>query len=363
MGFCLLRRDGDAVALIDATLFSTRAEALAEISRLSAGDGIDADEVFLVDIDAAMPVLIVPQPATAQARHATAEETPHAPEETRDPTLASESTTPASVLAVETAIAEAVLAGSDAPDGEAEVPQAPEEPPDEEQVPEGDLSIAEDETSEEVADDAGAEAPEDTEAATVGAPQSWPWDVQVPIAEEAVLVVEESVEIATVPSADLSESPHEVDEAAESLPAGTAPVSEDREVSEDEPASDEVEPEPEPEEIPDEVEPEPEPEVSYSDDEPLPDEVSGLLADLEELVPAVSVASAVKEATLAKRSEPVSGSLDPEPALPEESPRAYEAGSSDITELTCEDCIYLNTCPKKDESDPSSCGSFQWKSV
>jgi hypothetical protein len=363
MSFCLLRRDGDAVALIAATLFSTRAEALAEISRLSAGDGIDADEVFLVDIDAAMPVLIVPQPATAEAPHATAEETLHAPEETSDATAASESTTPASVLEVETAIAEAVLAGSEAPETEAEVPQAPEEASDEEQVPAADLSIAEDETPEEPSDDAGAEAPEETEAATAGAPQSWPWDVQVPIEEETLLVVEESVEIATVPSADLSEPPQEVDEAAESLPIDTGPASEDREFSEDEPTSDEVEPEAEPEEIPDEVEPEPELEVADSDDVPLPDEVSGLLADLEELVPAVSVASAAREAAPTKRSEPASGSLDPEPALPEEPPRAYEAGSSDITELTCEDCIYLNTCPKKDESDPSSCGSFQWKSI
>ncbi len=42
----------------------------------------------------------------------------------------------------------------------------------------------------------------------------------------------------------------------------------------------------------------------------------------------------------------------------------FEGGDSDIADLTCEDCVYMNTCPKieKGESDPASCGSFQWKS-
>jgi hypothetical protein len=30
---------------------------------------------------------------------------------------------------------------------------------------------------------------------------------------------------------------------------------------------------------------------------------------------------------------------------------------------TCEDCVYVGTCPKANEDSPATCGSFQWKSV
>lgn len=29
-------------------------------------------------------------------------------------------------------------------------------------------------------------------------------------------------------------------------------------------------------------------------------------------------------------------------------------------EMTCEDCVYVRTCPNKDQRDPKTCGSFQW---
>lgn len=29
--------------------------------------------------------------------------------------------------------------------------------------------------------------------------------------------------------------------------------------------------------------------------------------------------------------------------------------------MTCEDCVYVRTCPNRDQRDPKSCGSFQWK--
>jgi len=363
MGFCLLRRDGDAVALIAATVFATRAEALAEVSRLSAGDGIDADEVFVLDIDAAMPVLIVAQPAAAEAPQAASEEAVAAAEEPGDTTLTADSTAPASVLEVEAAIAEAVLAGSEASDADVEEPHAVEESSEEPASPVEDLPIAEDATTEEPSADVEADVPEPAEAASSSAPQSWPWDAQVSAAEEAQVIVEENVEIEPVLAADVPEVSDEQDDADEALPTESDTSSQEAEVVQNEPVPDEEDLQPETEEIPDEVEPEPEPEPADSHEAPLPDEVSGLLADLEELVPAVSVASAAKGTATMQSSERASGSLDPEPVLPEEPPKAYAAGGSDITELTCEDCIYLNTCPKKDESDPSSCGSFQWKSI
>ena len=55
----------------------------------------------------------------------------------------------------------------------------------------------------------------------------------------------------------------------------------------------------------------------------------------------------------------------PEPAgdpAPAEA-KAYEPGELDISAYTCDDCVYLGTCPKYHQDGPSTCGSFQWKSV
>lgn len=41
---------------------------------------------------------------------------------------------------------------------------------------------------------------------------------------------------------------------------------------------------------------------------------------------------------------------------------AYEpVRELDLGDYTCEDCIYINTCPKVGQSTPAECGSFQWK--
>jgi len=42
---------------------------------------------------------------------------------------------------------------------------------------------------------------------------------------------------------------------------------------------------------------------------------------------------------------------------------ASGAPGSDLADLTCDDCVYVNTCPNKEELDPSKCGNFQWRSV
>lgn len=43
--------------------------------------------------------------------------------------------------------------------------------------------------------------------------------------------------------------------------------------------------------------------------------------------------------------------------------KAYEPGGMDIATYTCEDCVYVDTCPKAKQDGPATCGSFQWKSV
>ncbi|HET6351167.1 MAG TPA: hypothetical protein VFG89_03425 [Coriobacteriia bacterium] len=39
----------------------------------------------------------------------------------------------------------------------------------------------------------------------------------------------------------------------------------------------------------------------------------------------------------------------------------YTPDSEGVADLTCHDCVWVDTCPNKDQRDPASCGSFQWK--
>lgn len=42
---------------------------------------------------------------------------------------------------------------------------------------------------------------------------------------------------------------------------------------------------------------------------------------------------------------------------------AYEPGGDlDLSHYTCDDCVYVNTCPKVGQLTPQECGSFQWRS-
>jgi hypothetical protein len=41
----------------------------------------------------------------------------------------------------------------------------------------------------------------------------------------------------------------------------------------------------------------------------------------------------------------------------------YEGGADlDLGTYTCDDCVYSNTCPKVGQATPADCGSFQWRS-
>ena len=64
-----------------------------------------------------------------------------------------------------------------------------------------------------------------------------------------------------------------------------------------------------------------------------------------------------------------SASVEPMPSAsvePQEEPtppaKAYEPGPVSLDEYTCEDCVYVDTCPKKEESAPADCGLFDWRS-
>lgn len=43
--------------------------------------------------------------------------------------------------------------------------------------------------------------------------------------------------------------------------------------------------------------------------------------------------------------------------------RGYEPAALDMGQYTCDECVYVATCPKHHQDSPSTCGSFQWKSV
>jgi hypothetical protein len=53
------------------------------------------------------------------------------------------------------------------------------------------------------------------------------------------------------------------------------------------------------------------------------------------------------------------GALDAEKGETPEAPVTPEGSSAD--QLSCDDCVYFQTCPNKEDREPASCGSFQWK--
>ena len=72
--------------------------------------------------------------------------------------------------------------------------------------------------------------------------------------------------------------------------------------------------------------------------------------------------AAVAEAEVIVEAEAVVAAMEVEDAGVADTP-GYEAGDCDLSELTCTDCVYVNTCPNREERTPATCGSFQWTSV
>jgi len=50
-----------------------------------------------------------------------------------------------------------------------------------------------------------------------------------------------------------------------------------------------------------------------------------------------------------------------EEAGPTVSEPVDETASSPMDDYVCEDCVYVETCPNKDQRLPKDCVSFQWK--
>ncbi len=368
MAFILLSRDGSEVRLLDPAVFETRQQALSAIARN--GSLADTEEVFVVDLDAATPVLIVPQ-------HTPASLEPEAPAEVApEPDAAAGAWETPEPVVVEPVDVEPAAVPVDEPEAEPviEIDEPEVEPVIEIDEPEVEIEPEPEAENDDLADairraagaleSTGIVAPESVPAAPVAldeaptaepspvppaeqvteqAPASWPWDM----------------------STDATPEP------------APAPESEDLDAPDEEsfePVSAEVE-EPAPVYVPDPFE-EPARDVedlvhgdggdetialsrpvimgAYSStDGPVAERIEAPTDDAEEPTGLLDDLQDIAERTA---DDPVS----------EEEPSesgAYEPGASDIAELTCDECVYLNTCPKKGESDPSSCGSFQWKTV
>ena len=358
MGYFLLGRDADTVSLVSPSLFDSRQAALAELSRISAtGDGVVPDEVFVVDLDSATPVLIVsaaaPAPPVGEAVAKDAEaivieapsesasatevadasvwEAPSESEAEPEMEAGGEPTLHVEPL-VDPAIANAIVADLES---DAQVEDSPAPLHDALKRAAGAM-----ESSGIVPPESVLPAPDSPTLDVESAPAAgWPWDTTAP--EPSAAYVPDPLEEPSLDDGDLIRTAEPDSEEFESRPVimgayeeTLPPVSE--------PAS--VLP-PEIPAPPSAVDEPMAPPIEESAGEP-DDAVSGLLADLEE----IPVASPAHDA-------------DETPQTPEPEPKPYEPGESDLGELKCDDCVYLNTCPKRGDSRPSDCGSFQWRTI
>lgn len=97
----------------------------------------------------------------------------------------------------------------------------------------------------------------------------------------------------------------------------------------------------------------------------LSDAPSGELGGVEG--PPVSEASADDGIAVERIEEPTGAAAPavetetPEVAVPTVEDSAPVAASPPLETMTCDDCVYVETCPNSGQRTPASCGSFQWK--
>lgn len=371
MGFFLVGRSATELRLVTDTLFDDRQAALDDLARISAAPDFAHrdDEVFVVDLSTAMPILVVAPQAAA-------------PEKVEDDSL---------------------------PDTEDEDDQeAPEAHFDNEEVEEPIAdAVAEQQAAEEIPlADALKRAAGTLESEGISAPESvgstpsaaWPWEAGETSTEEVPGETDTSPEDKTEqdtegPDESPAESSDDDDEQAEEYVLSAleepaidgdggmlaSPELEDEssvrrpvimgDYADDEPVPsppvsdfDDVRPgEVVSEELPTDVPSPPAELAATSDPIELGDiksdtEIGGILADLE------TIEDPEAEASLADML--VAPSLAKESAEDEDTADEQDSAEDhDTDDLTCDDCVYVKTCPNKDELAPSACGNFQWKAV
>jgi hypothetical protein len=403
MPFILLGKGPDEdLRLISEKVLSSRAEAMAELSKLTADPAFahwDA-EVFVVDFDSATPVLLV-RPASAAEEpepevELESEEEPEPevePEEEPEPEEGPE----------------AAGEPEEQPEAEAEEELEPEEEPEAEEEPEVVDEPEPDPALAAVISD--LESDDDTDAASTA---EEPETTEEPESEDIDHTDEASVGDALKAALQRTAASLEAEGIVAPESVGPEPQPQPEAA---------IEPEPESAE-------EPEPEVAETDDEPqaaAPQEAAWpwdtgagsdfSLSALEE--PGADEGSLIRSAgdddtmaasrpvilgaygepgaTSAEPAEPVAEQAAEEPAVAEPEPSAEPEAdaTSDYIDLddlipppvdvvepasitepvgqsstvdvdpeaapTCAECVYDPTCPNKEQLNPSTCGSFQWR--
>lgn len=383
--------------------YETREAALAALSAaVSTGQLVLAGEVFIADLSAAIPVLVM-QPA-AQPVEAEAEAEPELePQPEVEPELEPEPQAewaPEFVPVSTESAAEPVQEEEPAVEPEAEEPleaaaieEAAEEIPTAEEVFASWEGVSEVSTEEapSLADalkraatsleDEGIVAPESVESSPVEpleepvaqapvdevAPStSWPWaevasyeipkegeeapapltDV-VPVAEFAAVSVEETV------SAPVAEAEPDLDARLSALVA-TPIEGDEAPMIPSAPAEGEEAYMPKP--------------VILGDYVSAPAEPMGVASEPagEVAVEAFPASDAIEEPVAPQTAsdeaaETVAMEAPPAEAVTVEAPAYEPEGDLDLSGYTCDDCVYANTCPKAGETTPTECLSFQWR--
>lgn len=380
MGFYLLGRGREAgeMRLVSTVMYADRQSALDALSQISSEAAYahrDA-EVFVADLDQAVPVLVVASAAPAAVVSVAETDDPAAEVVTEE-------------IVVEEPIAEAVLDDLEA----AEVIEASEldvqEPP----------SLAESlKKAADTLESEGIVAPESVGSATASEPEAWPWEKpgapepELESVPDAVAVDAEDTEPEVDPKAIEPEPEPEIFEPEPALESETEPG-----ISEPEPELAAPAYVPDPFEEPavdagdllssredvdvsrtvvmgayaEDEEPIPVPPVAEFDETTAVEPIEALPAEPAPEAPVLVDASESEPPALAvleleDDDDEITGMLADLETI-EQPARISAQGAQEDEQngaaLTCDDCVYVNTCPNKDEFEPVSCGNFQWKSV
>ena len=371
MRFFLVGTDHKSATLrlITDAVFDTRRDALAFLSSEAASSALVGleEEVYVVDLDVATPVLIVPQqsPGEQQVQEAAEEDAPPVHDEPAD-AFAAVAISDDQPALEDPGLADALRRAAGSLESEGIV--APES----------------------IGSAAGAEAGTAAYPTPyVPEPAAWPWD-------PSALEDEESAESLGAP--EDSEEPPALEDAAPEPAA-----SEDEGLSEATPDEDVVRSIEEPE-APTEAEAPPTPVYEFDAlEEPAVDGTDLVSAPDEEAVYGRTVVMGEYGEDEADAPglpiEPMGANGDgaltfdgPGPVLIEDAgpddtsdveipsdppsdeplgvveepliePVVTPVETAVMNAYACDDCVYVNTCPKHHDSDPSSCGSFQWKTA
>jgi len=319
MGFFLVGRvaeDGN-LNLITTTEFSTRQEAIDELSKMTVDASLES-EVFVVDLDDATPVLLVRQQSI------------ETPTDIEPPAELDTESKPDDEPPDE--LTDALKRATGALEDEGI--QAPES-----------IGMPEDEPI------SKSEAPPETETAppteSAEDDESWPWAKVESDAEDYVLDPLEEPSAADddgilvhakgdEDTVDLSR-PVVMGEYAKS----ETTVVEEQQLSEDEP---------------------PPPPPPTAEESPAPSEPPVPQPTEEPPPPPPAAEPEPTEVPADAEDASILGDLEIPASLSVDATQEYTGEEIDLASLTCDDCVYVNTCPNKEDLQPADCGSFQWKS-